>query len=859
MRRCCRFIIMLFVIFCGIVIPVRVFAYESMLVRSERPLSGVVKAVSAEGVEREWSELRNSLDESLYSKEKISITGIFEGNSFESPEEIFYYKVDCKDSRDENAILSEAELENILNWKEFRRIELNKSQSVVIYFKIVDSSGRSTYINTGHLLVDTQEPIIEKLTFMAAKDSKNYVNGIFKDDVIAAVAVTDPAVGNIFSGIQSISYKVFNMGSLTQEEILSKSYSHEVMMQDWNGTFVVDSVLNNSNNVVVRLIVRDYVGNVSTKEMQLKIDISEPSIRVFYDNNKANRRYYFSEDRTAAIEVQERNFRPEDVRITVTNKNEIVPMELEWTLKEGAGNGDNTSWIAKIPYREEGDYTFSISYCDLAGNVCSEVDYGLSVSPIKFVIDKTAPIVSVRYNAHNKKSNNYYAESRTATIEIQEKNLDINEIILDFDISENGEKNSLPEIQGWTRNGIMYKAEVFFADDGKYIFDIIVTDKAGNCSKDYVKDVFWIDTVAPSVVIEGVENDSSYNGEICPRIICTDENYSTDQIEIELRKSYGDVYDLEAEKKIVDNVVYYIYENIPTEIERDSAYELNVKMTDKAGNCTVQSIKFTVNRYGSSYVLDETIRKIINSYTKEVEDLVVQEMNVDPLEKMEIILFKNGKSLLLENEKNYKIEMELKENGKYQYTYTIFKENFAESGIYQLVIQSKDRAGNVSDNNSKDKDAEIKFGVDKVKPNLLLLNLEAGNIYERDVLTVYLDADDNFRLNQIEVYVDDYNDVYKKWNSEELKTLELKGETLTFDIFGNSILPHRVRIKCIDEAGNESVKEISGFYVTTSPWSFFWKNKELFAFLLVGATAMIFVVCRIVYKKRRIPLSDLKK
>ena len=188
------------------------------------------------------------------------------------------------------------------------------------------------------------------------------------------------------------------MGQETQSGMLDdfseNSTAMKMAIQTWKGQFTVDSQRNNSNDVMVVVSVQDYAGNIATKTMKLKIDISKPVIHVFYDNNNTKNESYFSKERIGTIVIQERNFRPEDVEIHITNSENTMPNISEWTKTTGSDNLDNTQWMVNISYVDEGDYTFDISYSDFAGNECSKIDYGTSISPTEFTIDKTLPIVT---------------------------------------------------------------------------------------------------------------------------------------------------------------------------------------------------------------------------------------------------------------------------------------------------------------------------------------------------------------------------------------------------------------------------------------------------------------------------------
>lgn len=137
----------------------------------------------------------------------------------------------------------------------------------------------------------------------------------------------------------------------------------------------------------------DRSGNVydSYEKDVFTIDKTAPVIDVTYDNNSAKNSDQFKENRTATIKITEHNFRADYVVAKVmANGNEVTSYadylknDANWTH-----NGDVHT--AVIEYSEEAHYTFEIACTDKAGNTSSGVNYGNSVAPTRFTIDKTAP------------------------------------------------------------------------------------------------------------------------------------------------------------------------------------------------------------------------------------------------------------------------------------------------------------------------------------------------------------------------------------------------------------------------------------------------------------------------------------
>lgn len=818
---------------------------------------GTVIAESKEGKNLQWKNLLDA-KQVLYSNEMIQVSGVFGDNTNPTNVKVFFHKEKLTISKGQQILLDANELDEVRSWKEFQSLEISKDQSCIVYFKVEDLSGNYTYLNSGILMVDTQMPVIEKMVTEVG-ESNDCINGIFHGDVFVGVSVAEPVTGGIYSGIQKVSYSVYNLGVETQCGVLYENHPKEnkyvESTSEWSGKFIVNSQKNNSNDVDVLISVQDFSGNIKNEHMKLKIDISKPMIRVSYDNNDVKNECYFSKGRTGTIVIQERNFNPEGVVLQVDHSGGHIPKLSEWKKKTGTGNLDDTKWIATIHFVEDGDYTFAIQYRDLAGNSCKGIDYSSSVSPVQFTIDKTRPNIHIVFDNNEAKNQNYYNKARILSIEIQEHNLDVEDINI-FVTALSGEKSlDLPKMEGWSKEGDLYSAKMSFVEDGTYTFDIAVCDKAGNYAEDLEEQIFHVDRTMPSVELSGVNTQSSNCGEVHLEVVCQDKNYLAEKTEVDLLYVNGTKADFLYRSKYIENGIHYIYEEIPFERSRDGHYKLQVKMVDKAGNYIEKEIPFSINRFGSVYTLGEGTRKIKNSYIYTLEDLIVKESNVDVLNSRKVILFKNGETFLLQEEEDYLVESMMSQNGKNEYVYTILKENFMENGFYKISILSEDAAGNTSSFETSGEPLELSFAVDTIKPILTVHNLESGKVYKEESWNVTMSVKDNFRLKKVDVYLDD--EIYKSWSGNELIEIEEQADSFSFEIRGDAVFSHRVKIVCVDEAGNECLEEISNFYVTTNRWIYLWKNKVLLGgigFIVLAGARILIIVC----KKRSNPLSNFE-
>ncbi len=830
-----------------------------------------------------WRELIRTLTFGLWNNSTVTVTGSCDDVT--TPVESFmYFKSSSKTA------MTEAELGAVTSWANFTSVTSDLNDMFTIYLKITDSAGNISYISTNGIVVDTSSPNIETSgpNITITPDTTSAINS---DDVVVAVNVAEPVLGtaSAYSGINHIGYEVYNMGQLTQSgELYSFSAinpSASELTGTWsdNAAFVVDKNLNNSNDVKIVINAIDNAGNSSTNECYLKIDISQPQIIVEYDNNTADASFaesvYFNADRTAKITVLERNFDPENVVLNITNTDGYVPQISGWTRSGGTGNGDNTAHTAYVTFDRDGDYTFDISCTDMAGNVSQNVDYGTSVSPEAFTIDKTAPVVTVTYDNNNALNQNYYNQTRTATITITEHNFETSRIVISLTATDDGTPISLPLVTQWSTNGNVHSALVLYEADARYTFDIEYTDKAGNAISDVAMQTFYVDTTAPVLEISGVIDESANNNDTIGFVMtATDTNFDSFEPVVEVTLLEGGTFVTKTlsvgEFTDIVNGRVYTVENL----NADGIYRITCTLFDKAGNAFEEVIRtdihndtyatdvadldslmtFTVNRGGSVFEIDEKSAEISEKYYIQYveDDLVFIEINADELKSYEITL--NGEAL--EEGVDYTLEVTTSEGGWMKYVYTINKNLFEQEGEYKIVVSSKDMADN--DAFSDVKDASVEFVVDRTAPVVTVSGIAMNGRYQTDKqLVTLIPTDDGGALQSLVVNLVDEDgrfieELINVSGQELLDLLEENGGKVNLEI--EEGLYQNVQIICSDcslgEAGQTNVSEqiVRNVSVSSSAFMIFWSNKALRFGSIGGIFAIIAaIVVVIVVKKKR--------
>jgi Bacterial Ig-like domain (group 3)/Divergent InlB B-repeat domain/Bacterial Ig-like domain len=661
------------------------------------------------------------------------------------------------------------------------------------------------------------------------KDNQNL--DLYNRNVNIDLTVTDT-----YSGISEIEWSVVapydtannQSGSLKINK--DKSYATGSDTAGWKQTkteknLVTEmkktiTVSNNSNGIVARVKMTDRAGNVTEEDITFSIDKTAPSINVTYDNNSPDSEYtdYFNENRTATIVITERNFKEENVKVTITNTDGSIPTINGWTTRTNSQNPDLTTHTATVVYSADGDYTFDLEYTDNAGNKAAPFDAH------SFTIDKTDPVVNVSYNNNAAQNGNYYNQARTATIAITEHNFDPSRVQIIGSAEDEGAEVAFPGLSGWSSNGDVHTATITYAQDATYRFDIEFMDMAGNVIADFPVDEFIIDQTAPEVTITGVEDKSANNGEVAPIISYTDKNFNPDQVSIELSGANRGQVELNGNVSNTTNGQVFTFENFAETKENDDIYTLTATVSDLAGNVTEETIQFSVNRFGSVYAFAKELQEINGKYVQQERDVVVTETNVDSLKEDSILikLTKNGTPTDLVEGTDYTVE-ETGGDGQWsQYTYTMKKELFAGDGRYTVTLYSEDQAGNINENIDEEKKAEISFGIDKTAPVIVPINVENGEQYPVDTKEATFSIKDNLVLEGATFYL----------NGKEMEHQE-DGENYTINI-PSSNSTQDVKVVAVDAAGNEFTTEVKDVLVSTNLFVRWYNNTPVFIGSLSG-------------------------
>lgn len=379
---------------------------------------------------------------------------------------------------------------------------------------------------------------------------------------------------------------------------------------------------------------------------------------------------------------------------------------------------------------------------------------------------------------------------------------------------------------------------------------------AGNNAADYDQDRFTVDLTKPELKITGVQDKSANKGTVEPVISVSDTNYIASGVTLSLKGANRGKVDTSnmISRTNAENGQIITFRNFGPDM--DDIYTLTAKSVDKAGNETVQSITFSVNRNGSAYSVNDSTKELLEKgFTNNPQDIVIEEVNVDTLEFIEISYSKDGKIVKLTEGKDYKVEAEGGKGQWKKYTYTIFASCFNEEGEYSINISSTDRAENIS--NNKVQSMDVDFVVDMTAPIMAVSNLENRGRYKENRHEYILNVKDNTKLVTVQVYLDDK--LYKTYRMENGKLVNTEDPSEVLEMENGKVYLaidsknsyQKIKLVSTDAAGNVSETEDYNVLVTSSNMVQFYMNKPLFYGSIIGVIAVCGAIIFMILKKKK--------
>lgn len=665
----------------------------------------------------------------------------------------------------------------------------------------------------------------------------------------------------VSSGLKKISWEITDGAKAVKEDEEKLICDGEFTKQETLTAAFKDSAeVKETNSITISVEVEDNSGNVTTYERHIAMDNCAPRVNVTYtDGATPNNGFYFNSRRTATVTVEDLNLVEGETETFLQVNGVNVP----FTSLGTNASGVKTVAIEGYQFAADGEYTIELQAKDSVGN-SSSVKNGKTegkvqstgAAPWHFVIDRTAPVITVSYDNNSSRNGRYYKASRNARISIQETNYDAGNTRGTITATLDGQQISAPALNLAAQN-----TTVNFSADGDYAMKIDCEDLAGNRAT-YTGEPFTIDQTAPEIEIN-VKEYSANTGSITPEITMTDINFdrrgwSTPMQVLSGLNATAKTADWSNSNSTIRHGVRVSYVNLQKSKQNDGVYILTAKVTDLAGNDTTKTVTFSVNRFGSTYVAyDTATQKLLDvGYGKTAPTIKIQEINPNEIRNEKVVLSTGSESVTLKKGTDYTVETTTGKdcwNGAlYSVKASVFEKNgkLAE-GSYELTFFSEDSANHSNSNRANEAGLPVRFTLDTSAPVVVITGVDNGDrirAASRDVTLFYSDSSG---IKEIIIYLDGKE--YLRLSAEELAK---HPDSYTFTV-DQSNSGRVLSVKVLDAADNEVKTDDIRFFLNSSAFLQYLHNAVLLAITgVVLALAIVLAILLIRRKKRAAHASN---
>ena len=594
------------------------------------------------------------------------------------------------------------------------------------------------------------------------------------DDVVVTVRGTDYVGKSVVSGE--------TYANQASDRDFWTDYDDGLQWRRTDDTYVLELTYAADANYTFDIAYTDLAGNAAADRPvdKFTVDTTMPTnLKVSYSENRFEEILenvtfgYYNAKMTVTISAEDATsgvYNFDYSYINALNVSSVNAQLLDQAISNADIDYDGYTATAKFTIPKmalENDTQFngkvSFTAYDRAKKQNSHTDLGNRI-----IVDNISPTATISFSSPVQELDgiSYYAGDISGTIVINEANFDASDVVIT--VTKDGVSSRIQA--SWDdKSADKHTGSFTLRGDGDYQVSVTYADKSSNTMVPYTSGKMTIDMTAPEVKVSGIQANSA-NKEDPYRftIEFSDLHLDADSMKPVLTAvipNEAGIYetveiDLGDPTVIIAGQRYvYTVENL----ELDSLYTLTYRVSDLSGNTTADAsfddgftydrVQFSINRNGSAFGYgSEYTEDLVNQYYvyEVTEDVVLVEVNVDPIEDYVIML--NGEELV---EGQDYVTAQTSNPGEWnKYSYIINKDLFAQEGEYSIIVNTKDKAENVS--YSDIKKLAIRFVVDQTAPILTITGLETGSRYQTSEQTVTLiPTDEGGRLNSLKVIVMD--------------------------------------------------------------------------------------------------------
>ena len=709
--------------------------------------------------------------------------------------------------------------------------KLDKTAPVVTSFSVSDP-----YVIHDKIFFDkTVSDVV--VNIVDAESSNNMVVGNASQGTQAEVSGLDD------QSVEMTYFDSYNEQSVTAS--LTQDGSSFKTTIDDDQDVALDTMTVTANDIAGNEMSADTIGSLQIPDevRQLVADSAAPQINVSFDNNNAVNGNYYNAARIATITVTEAHFNyvkkyaADQAIVTITENGESR------VFNPGSfTNIGNDTWQVVYTFANDADYSIHVKATDLVGKESESFDDS-------FTVDTIAPTIDVSFDNNAATNGNYYSSSRTATITVIEHNFDASLITVNpTSEAGNGDTVGTASVGEWSSNGDTHVITVTFPGEGVYTMTVSGTDLAANALPTYTCEEFIVDNITPTISVQvNGETDAAsvaYPDNASVTVTVSDTNISTEtsaDIQAISWNNSGSPYTQSVDTSATQITISY--GNPASVPESDGIYSLTVNAIDMAGRTETKVVQWSVNRFGSTYLISNSTQEMINAKYLNAEranDVTITEINPSGIDESQssVRLTQGITNKTLNRNSDYTLTGDSEMYNWPAYVYSVKKANYATDGMYQFTLRSVDKANNASENTMSEKNSDrtnsaaVSFAIDNTAPLCSFVGFDEDTVADSQH-EVTLSLEDNMQLETAQVFVNGY--AVETYNREDLASNPNPQVTLSES--GNSQL---VTVTVTDAAGNqETYTAPQSIFVNSSFIARWMHNTPLFVGSLVGAAVVI--------------------
>lgn len=616
------------------------------------------------------------------------------------------------------------------------------------------------------------------------------------------------------------------------------------------------------NATSFRVHVKDRAGNqlegclADAKEipghiLRLVADAEAPQFSLAFDNDDVRNGSYFSAGRTGTFTITEANFEciqeydPDQIIASMHEDEQLSVLRAKDFHEVGEDR-----WQAVHEFHADGTYSVEAQVMDLAGKWSNRIT-------CSFIVDTTPPELHVAFDDEGAAQGSYFSSPRTATITVLERNFAADQVDVDITAQPDAEGQLTEAVKGsWTSQGDEHTCTVFFPGQGTYRLAVSGHDLALNPMAQHVSSEFTVDTIAPEVSIQIAETEAQGRGayrDACPvSAVIQDANLDPSSSITLMPVGLGsDVNPYALATESSETSIAHLFSDPAHEPENDNVYRLEVTARDLAGNAASRTVEWSVNRFGSTFVLDDRAQQMVSKgylRQEELSDIRICELNPSPLDDhaFSVSMTKGMQNITLDEGVDYSAQVDSQDGWSVREC-VVRKGLFDADGLYQLTVRSADAAGNASMNllagTSEDRThaADIIFTVDDTPPVITFSGFEANPVRSLSH-EVVVAVDDNAKMDRAVAHVEGG----ASGVSEDVVLDGAGSLHLTLSESGDD---QAISVEAHDAAGNMAVKQSPSVFVSASLLARWLHTPSLIAFCIVGTLAIGAVFLRRIHQR----------